>query len=78
MDYTKKSQVVTLSSKSKAKVEGDPIYVDPQPLFQQCTTAANGMFEDHSESFKYELTIVSSFFFITKMVYQESQTNQHL
>ncbi|XP_062577688.1 uncharacterized protein LOC134239534 [Saccostrea cucullata] len=46
VDYTfkKSQQVVTLSSKCKAKLDGDPVDVDPQLLFQRCTTAANGMF----------------------------------
>lgn len=65
MDYTfkKSQQVVTLSSKCKAKVDGNPIDVDPQLLFQRCTTDANGMFEDPSEIFKYELTCVPSSLF---------------
>ena len=65
VDYTfKKSlQVVTQASKSKIKVDGETVEVDPQLLFQRCTSAANGLFEDPSEIFRYELCSVPSALF---------------
>ena len=47
--------MVTLASKTNLKVDGDEIYVDPQLLFQRLLSAANGMFPDLSEIFRYEL-----------------------
>ncbi|CAG2201846.1 unnamed protein product [Mytilus edulis] len=65
IDYTfkKKNQVITLNSKTSIKVDGELIQVDPQLLFQRCTTIANGLFEDISEIFKYELCSVPSSLF---------------
>ena len=65
VDYTfkKAHQAVTLASKSKVKIDGEAIDVDPQLLFQRCTTAASGLFEDPSEIFKYELCSVPSSLF---------------
>lgn len=65
VDYTfKKSlQVVTQASKSKIKVDGETVDVDPQLLFQRCTSAANGLFEDPSEIFRFELCSVPSALF---------------
>lgn len=54
--FKKSHQVATISLKCKAKVDGGPIDVHPQLR----TTAANGMFKDPSEIFKYELTSVPS------------------
>jgi hypothetical protein len=53
--FKRKDQVVTMSSKTSIKIDGETVHVDPQLLFQRCTTAANGLFDDISEIFKYEL-----------------------
>lgn len=58
--FQKSHQVATISSKCKAKIDGGPIDVHPQLLFQRRTTAANGMFKDPSEIFKYEFISVRS------------------
>ena len=57
VDFTfkKSNQAITLNAKSNVKVGGETIQVDPQLLFQRLTTVANGLLEDTSEIFKYEL-----------------------
>ncbi|CAC5372573.1 unnamed protein product [Mytilus coruscus] len=51
-----------VNSKTSIKVDGE-LLVDPQLLFQRCTTVANGLFADISEIFKYELCSVPSSLF---------------
>jgi hypothetical protein len=61
--FKRKDQVVTMSSKTSIKIDGETVHVDPQLLFQRCTTAANGLFDDISEIFKYELCNFPSLLF---------------
>lgn len=53
--FKRKDQIVTMASKTSLKIDRETVHVDPQLLFQRCTTAANGLFDDISEKFKYEL-----------------------
>ena len=49
--FKRSQQVITLS----IKIDGEPIQVDPQLLYQRLTTTANTLFEDPLDIFKYEL-----------------------
>ena len=51
----KKDQVKTLGAKKSVKVDGCPVTIDPQLLFQRFITAANSTYEDIKELFRYEL-----------------------
>lgn len=51
----KKDQVITLGTKKSLKVDGHPITVDPQLLFQRFITVANTTYEDKKELFQFEL-----------------------
>lgn len=61
--FKRKDQIVTMASKTSLKIDGETVHVDPQLLFQRCTTAANGLFDDISEIFKYELCNIPSSLF---------------
>lgn len=54
-----------MASETSLKIDGETVHVDPQLLFQRCTTAANGLFVDTSEIFKYELCNIPSLLFDT-------------
>ena len=56
-------QVITLSTKTSIKIDGEPIQVDPQLLFRRLTTTANTRFDDQSDIFKYELCCFPSSLF---------------
>ncbi|XP_041347329.1 uncharacterized protein LOC121367282 [Gigantopelta aegis] len=64
LDYTlRRKQVDTTCQKLSASVDGEPIHVDPQLLFQRLVTAARGVTEHVGNIFKYELcTLPSSMF----------------
>ena len=51
----KKYQLKTLGAKKSVKVDGCPVTIDPQLLFQCFTTAANTTKEDKKELFRYIL-----------------------
>ena len=51
----KNYQLKTLGAKKSVKVDGCPVTIDPQLLFQLFTTAANSTYEDKKELFRYEL-----------------------
>ncbi|KAH3712649.1 hypothetical protein DPMN_072402 [Dreissena polymorpha] len=53
--FKRTSQAVTLSSKSKVKVNGETVHIDPQLLFQRLTAAADRLYDSQEEIFKYEL-----------------------
>ena len=61
--FKRSQQVITLSTKTSIKIDGEPIQVDPQRLFQRITTTANTHFEDPSDIFKYELCCFPSSLF---------------
>ena len=48
----KKDQVKTLGAK---KVDGCPVAIDPQLLFQRLITTVNSTYEDKKELFRYEV-----------------------
>ncbi|CAG2240639.1 unnamed protein product [Mytilus edulis] len=54
--FKKNKQVVTLASKTNIKIDGEEVVVDPQLLFQRLVAAANNIFPDISEVFKFELS----------------------
>ena len=43
--FKRSQQVITLSTKTSIKIDGEPIQVDPQLLFQRLTTTANTLFD---------------------------------
>ena len=45
----------TLATKQSLKIDGNPISVDPQLLFQRFIIAANCTYEDKQELFRFEL-----------------------
>ena len=51
----KKDQVKTLGAKKSVKVDGSPVTIDPQLLFQRFITAVNPTYEDKKELFRYEI-----------------------
>ena len=51
----KKSQVVTMASKSSIKIGDDVVHIDQQLLFQRLTVTARKTAVDVKEVFKYEL-----------------------
>ncbi|CAG2194071.1 unnamed protein product [Mytilus edulis] len=53
--FKRKEQATILSAKSAIKVDDDVIIVDSQLLFQRFLAASNGIYEDQSEIFTYEL-----------------------
>ncbi|CAC5381109.1 unnamed protein product [Mytilus coruscus] len=53
--FKRKEQAIILSAKSAIKVDDDVITVDSQLLFQRFLAASNGIYEDQSEIFTYEL-----------------------
>lgn len=75
MDFSfkRKDQIVTMASKTSLKIDRETVHVDPQLLFQRCTTAANGLFDDISEIFKYELCNIPSSLFDKNEFPRESQ-----
>jgi hypothetical protein len=63
--FKKSNQAVTLAAKTKTKSDSDfpTTDIDSQLMFQRLTTAANGLFENTAEVFKYELSSVPSSMF---------------
>ncbi|CAC5372508.1 unnamed protein product [Mytilus coruscus] len=63
--FKKSNQSITLAAKPKSKSDSDFLNtdIDPQLMFQRLTTAANGLFENTSEVFQYELCSVPSSMF---------------
>ncbi|CAC5381252.1 unnamed protein product [Mytilus coruscus] len=53
--FKRKEQAIIVSAKSAIKVDDDVIIVDSQLLFQRFLAASNGIYEDQSEIFTYEL-----------------------
>lgn len=53
--FKRSQQVVTLNSKNLMKIDEEPIFIDPQLLFQRFATVANSMDLDLSEVFTFEL-----------------------
>ena len=47
-------QVRKLATKRSLKVEGTPVSVDPQQLFQRFITVANTTYDDKQELFRFE------------------------
>ncbi|KAK6166490.1 hypothetical protein SNE40_023164 [Patella caerulea] len=54
----KKDEVVTMGHSSKIKVDGDPVLIDPQVLFQRLITIGNvrSDLDDTRDLLKFELT----------------------
>ncbi|CAC5397421.1 unnamed protein product [Mytilus coruscus] len=69
----KKKQAITLESKVQAKLDGEPVRIDSQLLFQRCTTTAHGIFDDISKIFQYKLCGVPSSIFETTGLPREPQ-----
>lgn len=40
--FKRKDQIVTIASKTSLKIDRNTVHIDPQLLFQRCTTEANG------------------------------------
>ena len=53
--FKKKNHLVTMGQKKSIKVDGEPLQIDPQLLFQRLTTVAQNMTENVAELFQYEL-----------------------
>jgi hypothetical protein len=62
-DFKRGNQVITLTSKTDAKVGDDTISVDPQLLFQRLTAVGNLLMEDTGNMFRYELSTFPSSLF---------------
>ena len=71
--FKKSKQAVTLGSKGNIKVEGDDVNVNPQLLFQRLVAAANDLFPDMSEIFKYELSNYPSALFEPSGLMRQTQ-----
>ncbi|CAH3133198.1 unnamed protein product [Porites lobata] len=52
--FKKKNHLVTMGQKKSIKVDGEPLQIDPQLLFQRLTTVAQNMTENVAELFQYE------------------------
>ncbi|CAC5416366.1 unnamed protein product [Mytilus coruscus] len=63
--FKKSNQSITLAAKPKSKSGSDFLNtdIDPQFMFQRLATAANGLCENTSEVFQYELSSVPSSMF---------------
>lgn len=53
--FKRSQQVVTLNSKNFMKIDEEPIFIDPQLLFQRFSTVANTLDLDLSEVLTFEL-----------------------
>ncbi|CAH3180104.1 unnamed protein product, partial [Porites lobata] len=53
--FKKKNHLVIMGQKKSIKVDGEPLQIDPQLLFQRLTTVAQNMTENVAELFQYEL-----------------------
>lgn len=53
--FKRSQQVVTLNSKNFMKIDEEPIFIDPQLLFQRFATVANSLDLDLSEVLTFEL-----------------------
>lgn len=53
--FKKKNHLVTMGQKKSIKVDGEPLQIDPQLLFQRLTTVAQNMTENVAELFQFEL-----------------------
>ena len=65
--FKKKNHLVTMGQKKSFKVDGEPLQIDPQLLFQRLTTVAQNMTENVVELFQYELFSQPSFLFCEKV-----------
>ncbi|CAC5424083.1 unnamed protein product [Mytilus coruscus] len=70
--FRKKQQLITLSNKTSVKIDGELVEVDPQLLFQRCTTIANTLFDDISVIFQFELCSVPSALFDSNRLPREA------
>ena len=69
--FTKKSQAVTLATKSSVKIDGEQVQIDPQLLFQRLITVMHS--SDELESvFKYELCSYPSSLFDSSLLLREA------
>ena len=50
--FKKKNHLVTMGQKKSIKVDGQPLQIDPQLLFQRLTTVAQNITENVAELFK--------------------------
>ena len=71
--FKKANQAITLATKTAVKINGDTVQVDPQLLFQRLITAVDGLFEDISEIFTYELCSIPSSIFDSSGFLREAQ-----
>ena len=53
--FKKNNHLVTMGQKKSIKVDGEPLQIDPQLLFQRLTTVAQNMTRNVAELFQYEL-----------------------
>ena len=51
--FKRSDQVTTLQSKSSVRVDGQPIHIDPELLFQRLIVASNAI-DDRKASFRFE------------------------
>ena len=61
----KKDHAVTMSAKSSVRIDGCPVQIDAQFLFQRLVAAANNKYENKKEVFWYELRSFPSSLFET-------------
>ena len=50
--FKEKNHLVTMGQKKSIKVDGEPLQIDPQLLFQHLTTVAQNMTENVAELFQ--------------------------
>ena len=65
--FKRSDQVTTLQSKSSVRVDGQPIHVDPELLFQRLIVASNTI-EDRKALFRFELCSYPSALFDDKLM----------
>ncbi|CAC5426682.1 unnamed protein product [Mytilus coruscus] len=72
--FKKANQSIILAAKPKSKSDSDfqNTDKDPQLMFQRWTTAANGLFENTSKVFQYELSSVPSSMFVCNRLPREA------
>lgn len=71
--FKKNEKVVPMDTKSSVKIGDDVIHVDPQLLFQRLVAAANGIQDDISDIFRFELSTFPSSIFETSGLLRVAQ-----
>ena len=76
LHFKEKNHLVTMGQKKSIKVDGEPLQINPQLLFQRLTTVAQNMTENVAELFQYELC--SHLLFLINTDFSGRQTRRSL